>query len=65
MRRRYKTGTGGYGSRNDIAVIWPPDSPPVIVAVLSRGDSREAKPQDALIARAARVAPAGVAAQGL
>jgi hypothetical protein len=22
-----KTGSGGYGTRNDIAVLWPPDRP--------------------------------------
>ncbi|MEU0133974.1 class A beta-lactamase [Streptomyces sp. NPDC006296] len=56
-----KTGTGGYGTRNDIAVVWPPDSAPITIAVLSRRSSREAEPQDALIARAARVALAAFA----
>ncbi|MFF4244807.1 class A beta-lactamase [Streptomyces sp. NPDC001822] len=60
-----KTGTGGYGTRNDIAVVWPPDSPPVTIAVLSRRATREAEPQDALIAEAARVALTELAAQGL
>ncbi|WP_327121944.1 class A beta-lactamase [Streptomyces sp. NBC_01341] len=60
-----KTGTGGYGTRNDIAVVWPPDSPPVTLAVLSRRAAREAEPQDRLIARAARVAFTELAAQGL
>ncbi|MFD9292633.1 class A beta-lactamase [Streptomyces sp. NPDC060030] len=50
-----KTGTGGYGTRNDIAVVWPPESAPITVAVLSRRGTRGAKPQDALIAEAARV----------
>ena len=31
-----KTGNGGYGTRNDIAVAWPPDGDPVVIAVLSR-----------------------------
>ncbi|MFJ4840241.1 class A beta-lactamase [Streptomyces sp. NPDC088746] len=51
-----KTGTGGYGTRNDIAVLWPPESAPIVLAVLTRGDAREAEPQDALVAQAARVA---------
>ncbi|MFE4690150.1 class A beta-lactamase [Streptomyces sp. NPDC056749] len=51
-----KTGTGGYGTRNDIAVLWPPDSAPVTIAVLSRRSTRGAKPQDALVAEAASVA---------
>ena len=33
-----KTGNGGYGTRNDIAVAWPPDGDPVIIAVLSSRD---------------------------
>lgn len=51
-----KTGTGGYGTRNDIAVVWPPDSAPISIAVLSRRDVRGAKPQDSVVAQAAHVA---------
>ncbi|MBM7437895.1 class A beta-lactamase [Streptomyces sp. HB132] len=51
-----KTGTGGYGTRNDIAVVWPPDAAPLALAVLSRRDSKDAEPDDALLARAAEVA---------
>ncbi|MFE9917747.1 class A beta-lactamase [Micromonospora sp. NPDC005553] len=50
-----KTGTGGYGTRNDIAVIWPPDRAPIVLAVLSSRDTKDATPDDALIARATRV----------
>ncbi|MDX3855642.1 class A beta-lactamase [Streptomyces sp. AK02-01A] len=51
-----KTGTGGYGTRNDIAIVWPPDAAPIAIAVLSRRDVYGAKRDDALIARAAEVA---------
>ncbi|GAA2096166.1 class A beta-lactamase [Streptomyces albiaxialis] len=51
-----KTGNGGYGTRNDIAVIWPPDAEPLVLAVMSRRDTKDAEHDDALIARAARVA---------
>lgn len=51
-----KTGTGGYGTRNDIAVIWPPHAAPVVLAVLSRRDTKDAERDDALIAHAADVA---------
>jgi beta-lactamase class A len=27
-----KTGTGNNGVTNDIAVVWPPDRPPIVVA---------------------------------
>ncbi|WP_328654604.1 class A beta-lactamase [Micromonospora sp. NBC_00330] len=50
-----KTGTGGYGTRNDIAVIWPPDRAPIMLAVLSSRDTKDATPDDALIAQATRV----------
>lgn len=51
-----KSGTGGYGTRNDIAVVWPPDRAPIVLAVMSSRDSRDAEPDDALVAQAARAA---------
>ncbi|MGV9766897.1 class A beta-lactamase [Micromonospora tulbaghiae] len=51
-----KSGTGGYGTRNDIAVVWPPDRAPIVLAVMSSRDSRDAKPDDALVAQAAQAA---------
>ncbi|SCL41507.1 beta-lactamase class A [Micromonospora pallida] len=50
-----KTGTAGFGTRNDIAVLWPPEGAPVVMAVLSSRDVRDAKPDDALIAEATRL----------
>lgn len=49
-----KTGAGGYGTRNDIAITWPPDRPPIILAVMSSREKRDAKYDDALIADATR-----------
>jgi beta-lactamase class A len=51
-----KTGAGGYGTRNDIAVVWPPDRAPIVLAIMSRKDGPDATYDDALIARAARTA---------
>ncbi|MER5456680.1 class A beta-lactamase [Micromonospora sp. NPDC002389] len=48
-----KTGSGGYGTRNDIAVLWPPDRPPIVMAVLSNRGEKDAESDDALLARAA------------
>ncbi len=51
-----KTGNGSYGTRNDIALAWPPDgSDPLVLAVMSRrnGDDKGAEHDDELIARAA------------
>ncbi|SFJ28644.1 beta-lactamase class A [Amycolatopsis sacchari] len=47
-----KTGSAGYGTRNDIAVVWPPSSAPVVLAVLSTRDTKDATYDDKLIAEA-------------
>ncbi|MBA0053368.1 class A beta-lactamase [Streptomyces sp. AJS327] len=56
-----KTGAGGYGTRNDIAIVWPPRSAPLAIAVLSSRDTRDAEYDDELIARAARTVVAALA----
>ncbi|OAR24014.1 class A beta-lactamase [Streptomyces sp. ERV7] len=54
-----KTGAGGvYGIRNDIAVVWPPDAAPIVVAILSNRGTKEADYDNKLIADAAAVAVA-------
>lgn len=50
-----KTGSGGYGTRNDIAVLRPPGRAPIVLAVLSSRDEKEADHDDALVAEAAEV----------
>lgn len=57
-----KSGSGGYGTRNDIAVLWPPSGAPLVIAVFSSRDSigpdanpnasADAGSTDELIARA-------------
>ncbi|MEU3601090.1 class A beta-lactamase [Streptomyces sp. NPDC006798] len=51
-----KTGSGGYGTRNDIGIAWPPGRAPIVLSVLSKKDVEDAKREDALIAEAAEVA---------
>ncbi|WP_374195055.1 class A beta-lactamase [Amycolatopsis sp. 195334CR] len=51
-----KTGSGYYGGRNDIAVLWPPNRAPIVMAVMTSRDEPRAKRVDALLADAARVA---------
>jgi beta-lactamase class A len=51
-----KTGTTGNGTRNDIAVVWPPDGAPLVLAVLTRTQDPAAAPDDALLAEVAGVA---------
>src|SRR5699024_3498919 len=50
-----KTGNGGYGTRNDIGVLWPEEGDPIVLAVLSSRDEEGAEHDDALIAEATEV----------
>jgi beta-lactamase class A len=49
-----KTGTGGYGTTNDIAVLWPPGKPPVVLTVYFTQPNRHAAARNDVIAEAAR-----------
>ncbi|SDN23691.1 class A beta-lactamase [Allokutzneria albata] len=48
-----KTGTGDYGTLNDIGIVWPPNSPPIVIAIMSSKAAKDAKYDQALIAEAA------------
>ena len=50
-----KSGSGGYGVRNNIAVVWPPGREPIVLAVLATRDSPDATRDDAVVARAANI----------
>jgi beta-lactamase class A len=50
-----KTGTGDFGTTNDIAVLWPPARPPVVVALYFTQREKDAKPRDDVLASAARI----------
>lgn len=47
-----KTGTGDYGSTNDIAVLWPPGRAPVTLAIYLTGTRPDAKPRNDIVAQA-------------
>lgn len=56
-----KSGTAGYGGRNNIAVVWPEDGGnPIVIAVMSSRDKQGAERRDALLAKAATVAVEGL-----
>ncbi|PWR10851.1 class A beta-lactamase [Micromonospora acroterricola] len=55
-----KTGSGGYGTRNDIAVVWPPTGSPLIIAIQSDRGVPDASSADPLIAEATKVVVATV-----
>ncbi|MFH8752134.1 class A beta-lactamase [Streptomyces rimosus] len=49
-----KTGTGDYGTLNDIAVVWPAkSSPPLLISIMSSKSTKDAAYDQALIADAA------------
>ncbi|MGW7821656.1 class A beta-lactamase [Streptomyces puniciscabiei] len=50
-----KTGTGDYGTGNDIGVAWTTRKTPVLLTVLSARPTQDAPADDALIAEAARI----------
>ncbi len=49
-----KTGTGEYGTLNDIAVLWPPGKAPIVLAVMSSKAAKDAPYDEALLAEAAK-----------
>jgi len=50
-----KTGSGDYGVTNDIAVFWPPEHQPVILAIYYRQDTPKAKWRDDVIVAATQI----------
>lgn len=55
-----KTGTGGHGSANDIAVAWPPGRAPVLVTAYYTGSTISDDARSAVIAEAGRIATVGL-----
>ncbi|MEU9343048.1 class A beta-lactamase [Streptomyces sp. NPDC048278] len=51
-----KTGTGGYGTANDVAVAWPPGRAPLVLAVLSTHADAAAQADSPLVREAATIA---------
>ncbi|HWT72512.1 MAG TPA: class A beta-lactamase [Oxalicibacterium sp.] len=51
-----KTGTGDYGSANDIAILWPPGRAPVVLAVYTTRHQKDAGARNDVIAQATRIA---------
>lgn len=59
-----KTGSGGYGTRNDIAVVRPAAGAPLVIAVLTSREHAAASSADALIADTIRAALNALAPPG-
>ncbi|WP_373863823.1 class A beta-lactamase [Nocardia pseudobrasiliensis] len=55
-----KTGTGDYGSANDVAVAWTERGTPVVISILSVKSDQQAQADNALLADAARIVVDGL-----
>ncbi|MFC4912870.1 class A beta-lactamase [Actinomadura gamaensis] len=52
----HKTGSGDYGRCNDVAVLWPENKPPIVLAVLSDREGYNTPMAEPLLAEAAKLA---------
>lgn len=50
-----KSGAAQYGTRNDIAILYPSNRKPVVLVVLSNKATQDAKYEDKLISEAAKI----------
>jgi len=55
-----KTGTGDYGTTNDVGVLWPQSRAPIVLAVYYTQARPDAKAKDEVIALATRIAVAAL-----
>ena len=56
-----KTGTGDYGTTNDVGIAWTPEGAPVVLAVLSTKQDAGAPADEPLVARTAALLAAALA----
>jgi beta-lactamase class A len=50
-----KTGTGDYGTTNDIGIVWPPAKPPIVIVTYYTQAKQNAKPRSDVLATATRI----------
>jgi beta-lactamase class A len=55
-----KTGTGAYGTANDFGVIWPQGRAPIVLAIYTTSQDKNAKADEELIVKATRIAIASL-----
>jgi beta-lactamase class A len=55
-----KTGTGDYGTASDVAILYPPNSAPLFLAIYMTQDKKDADIREDLLAAATRIAIAGL-----
>lgn len=52
-----KTGGGAFGTNNDVAVVWPPSRPPILVAAYLTRTAAPLAQRDAALAAVAALIP--------
>jgi beta-lactamase class A len=50
-----RTGAGGFGSRNDIGIVWPPGRAPIVMAIFTVRRERGSAARHDIVAAAARI----------
>ena len=50
-----KTGTGSYGSANDVAVLWPTQQKPIVLAIYTTRRDKDAEARNDILASATRI----------
>jgi beta-lactamase class A len=50
-----KTGTGDHGTANDVAILWPPNRAPIVVAAYHTGSTATPDAQNAVLADIGRI----------
>lgn len=50
-----KTGSGAYGTTNDVAILWPPQGKPLVLAVYFTQHTKDAKARRDVLAEATRL----------
>jgi beta-lactamase class A len=56
-----KTGSGGHATANDVAVLWPPQRRPIVVAAYYTASSNGPAAQNAVLRDVGRIVSRGLA----
>lgn len=59
-----KTGTGSYGTANDIAVLWPPQQKPIVLTIFTTRREKDAQARNDILASAAKIVAETLGASG-
>lgn len=59
-----KTGSGDYGTTNDIGIIWPPKCSPIVIVIYFTQNKQAAAPRDDVIASATHIVMSAFAHNG-